>query len=54
MTWFYISSFVVLLGGEVNAELEHQTMRDTTKGASEPMGNRGAKMADTVGKSATK
>jgi membrane protein len=54
MTWFYISSFVVLLGGEVNAELEHQTMRDTTKGASKPMGNRGAKMADTIGKAATK
>lgn len=51
MMWFYISSFVVLLGGEINAELEHQTMRDTTKGSEKPMGSRGATMADTVGES---
>lgn len=49
MTWFYLSSFVVLLGGEVNAELEHQTMKDTTIGEEKPMGTRGATMADTVG-----
>ena len=50
MTWFFISSFVILLGAEVNAELEHQTTKDTTKGAPKPMGERGAKMADTIGK----
>jgi membrane protein len=49
MTWFYLSSFVILLGGEVNAELEHQTMKDTTTGIEKPMGARGAQMADTVG-----
>lgn len=53
MMWFYISSFVILLGGEVNAELEHQTKRDSTDGEPKPMGNRGAHMADTVGAAKT-
>ncbi|MGG5823407.1 YihY/virulence factor BrkB family protein [Falsiroseomonas sp. HW251] len=48
MTWIWISSAVVLLGGELNAEMEHQTARDTTTGPEQPMGTRGAKMADTV------
>ncbi|HXH29357.1 MAG TPA: YihY/virulence factor BrkB family protein [Bacteriovoracaceae bacterium] len=49
MMWFYITSYVVLLGGEVNSELEHQTKKDSTAGAPKPMGARGAKMADQVG-----
>jgi membrane protein len=49
MLWFYISSFVMLLGGEINAELEHQTAKDSTEGQPMPMGDRGAQMADTVG-----
>lgn len=53
MTWFYISSFVILIGGEVNAELEHQTKKDTTSGAPKPLGARGATMADTVGAAKT-
>lgn len=53
MTWFFISSFVILLGAEVNAELEHQTKKDTTVGTPKPMGERGAQMADTVGKAST-
>lgn len=52
MTWFYFTSFVVLLGAEINAESEHQTKKDTTVGEPEPMGTRGARMADTVGESA--
>lgn len=52
MTWFYISSFIILLGGEINSELEHQTRKDTTTGSPKPMGTRGARMADTVGPSA--
>jgi membrane protein len=48
MTWIWISSAVVLLGGELNAEMEHQTARDTTTPPAVPMGQRGAKMADTV------
>ncbi len=49
MTWIWISSIVVLLGAEINAEMEHQTVKDTTEGATQPMGVRGAQMADTVG-----
>ncbi|MXQ11449.1 YihY/virulence factor BrkB family protein [Microvirga makkahensis] len=49
MTWIWLSSIVVLLGAEINAEMEHQTVKDTTEGVREPMGTRGAKMADTVG-----
>jgi membrane protein len=48
MTWIWISSAVVLLGGELNAEMEHQTARDTTTGRELPMGLRKARMADTV------
>ncbi|MFC7053423.1 YihY/virulence factor BrkB family protein [Hansschlegelia quercus] len=48
MTWIWMSVIVVLLGGELNAEMEHQTVKDTTVGAPKPLGMRGAKMADTV------
>lgn len=51
MLWFYITSFVILIGGEINAELEHQTKKDTTVGNNKPMGQRGARMADTLGES---
>ena len=47
--WFYISAFVVLLGAEINAEMEHQTKVDSTVGEDKPMGERGAYVADTVG-----
>ena len=46
MTWIWISSIIVLLGGELNAELEQQTEQDTTVGAPVPMGQRGAYKAD--------
>jgi membrane protein len=49
MTWLWISAIVILLGAEIDAEMEHQTARDTTTGAPKPMGARGARMADTVG-----
>ncbi|MBO1908575.1 YihY/virulence factor BrkB family protein [Microvirga sp. 3-52] len=49
MTWIWLSTTVVLLGAEINAEMEHQTAKDTTEGAHQPMGARGAQMADTVG-----
>lgn len=50
MVWLWISAVIVLLGGELNAEMEHQTARDTTEGRSKPLGARGAMMADRVGK----
>lgn len=50
MMWLWISVLVVLVGAELDAELEHQTSRDTTTGPDEPMGERGAQMADEVGK----
>jgi membrane protein len=50
LLWLYVSAFVVLLGAEVNAEMEHQTERDSTVGGDQPMGKRGARMADTAGR----
>jgi membrane protein len=49
MMWLWLSSTVVLLGAELNSEIEHQTARDSTVGKKEPIGHRGAKMADTLG-----
>lgn len=50
LLWFYWTAFVILLGAELNAEVEHQTTIDTTKGKPQPMGKRGAYVADTLGK----
>lgn len=47
MLWLFISTYVVLIGGELNAEMEHQTTRDTTTGEERPMGQRHAYVADT-------
>ena len=51
MTWIWISTIVILIGAKINAELEHQTGADTTAGTPAPRGERGARMADTVGRS---
>jgi len=51
MVWLWISTVIVLVGGELNAEMEHQTARDTTEGGTKPLGSRGAMMADHVGES---
>jgi membrane protein len=47
--WLLLTTFVILLGAEINSELEHQTARDTTTGRPEPMGERGARKADHLG-----
>jgi membrane protein len=49
MTWIWISIIVVLVGAKLDAEMEHQTARETTAGEPKPLGMRGAKMADTIG-----
>jgi membrane protein len=48
MMWFWLTSIVVIVGAEINAETEHQTARDSTIGPDRPMGERDARMADTV------
>lgn len=49
MVWVWFSIMTVLIGAELNAEIEHQTAHDSTTGPEKPMGARGAAMADTVG-----
>jgi membrane protein len=51
LMWFLLSSYAVLIGAELNAEMERQTRADTTSGGDKPMGARGAHAADTVGES---
>ena len=49
LLWIWISVQIILMGAELNAEIEHQTAMDTTTGAPRPLGERGALVADTVG-----
>jgi membrane protein len=49
MTWMWLSIIVILVGAKLNAEIEHQTARESTTGPPKPLGRRGAKMADTIG-----
>jgi membrane protein len=49
MMWLWLSVVVILVGAELNAEIEHQTARDTTVPPEKPLGRRGAVMADTLG-----
>ncbi|HEY7666095.1 MAG TPA: YihY/virulence factor BrkB family protein [Xanthobacteraceae bacterium] len=53
MMWMWLSSIVVLVGAELNSEIEHQTAQDSTVGQDKPLGSRGAVMADTVGAAVT-
>ncbi len=48
MLWFFLTAFIILLGSEINSEMEHQTRRDTTTGEDKPMGQRGGYHADHV------
>jgi len=48
MFWLWLSAAIILIGAELEAEMEHQTARDTTVGRGKPMGARGARMTDTV------
>jgi membrane protein len=48
MFWLFLSAFVVLVGAELNTEMELQTAKDTTAGPTRPMGDRDAHAADHV------
>jgi len=48
LLWLFLTAYIILLGAEVNSEMEHQTARDTTEGPEKPMGERRAVMADTL------
>ncbi len=50
LTWLYLSAFVALFGAVLNAQSERQTTADSTVGAPQPMGARGAQAADTLGR----
>lgn len=52
MMWIWISAMILLVGAEINAEMEHQTERDSTIGEEKPVGDRGAVVADTLGEPA--
>lgn len=52
MVWTWISVIILLIGAELNAEMEHQTAFDSTKGAPVPIGSRGATVADTLDRAA--
>ncbi len=52
LIWLWLSVTLLIVGAELNAELEHQTAKDSTTGRPLPMGLRGAHMADTIGKAA--
>jgi membrane protein len=52
MVWTWISVIIVIVGAKINAELEHQTVKDSTIGSPQPIGERGAFVADTLGRSA--
>ena len=44
MVWMWLSIAVILMGAELDAEMEHQTARDTTTGLPKPIGARGARI----------
>ena len=46
--WLWLTAYAILLGAEINAEAEQQTIADTTKGAPEPLGQRNAVKADST------
>lgn len=49
MVWIWVSAAIIIVGAELNAETEHQTRIDSTKGSNAPMGRRQAKVADSLG-----
>ncbi len=52
LLWLFLTALVVIIGAEINCELERQTARDSTVGPARPMGSRNATAADTLGETA--
>lgn len=48
LLWLWLTTFIVLIGAELNAEIEAQTAVDTTIGPARPPGQRGAVKADRL------
>jgi membrane protein len=48
LMWLWITAYAILLGAEINAESEQQTVRDTTRGPDAPLGQRDAVKADSL------
>lgn len=48
MLWLWLTVLLVVLGAALNAEAERQTRRDSTVGPDQPLGERGAVVADSV------
>ena len=48
LLWLWLTMYVVLLGAEINAEAEQQTVEDSTVGPDQPLGQRGAVKADSL------
>ncbi|MGI3786215.1 MAG: YihY/virulence factor BrkB family protein [Janthinobacterium lividum] len=48
LLWLFITAYAILLGAEINAESEQQTIKDTTKGPPKPIGERDAVKADSM------
>jgi membrane protein len=51
MFWLYLTAVIVLVGAELNTEMELQTAKDTTAGPTKAMGDRDAHAADHVAES---
>ncbi len=49
LLWLLLSAYAIVLGAELDAEMERQTVRDSTRGPTRPLGERDAYAADTVG-----
>jgi len=48
LVWLWLTNFVIIMGAEINGEMERHTSKDTTRGPDRPIGQRGAAMADYI------
>lgn len=46
LVWLWLTNWVIIVGAEINGEMERHTSKDTTRGPDRPAGKRGAAMAD--------